>query len=501
MLEFSGRYRIPPSEDPPHDDGSALRRVPTSILAHELAHVAHTLGTAAGLRQYLIAVATLLSRLKLISAAVEAADGEVLQLPIMPNLHVYPQTQRLTNAVHSLSKLLVAGAAYSGGYRDDEPDHNIDLAWLQSHTNLGGFELGWETSHCYLGRHTGQQQSVMAGYRHLTEGVAKIVERMQRRFMGEEGERSPLGTAAVSLQQFGDHRSSPFDPYYVALAVFQNAMRFENPDARVAGYEEYVPILADIAMMVDPLITPVSFSAVFETSSPDVLEAAKMGYSPFALYHRLCHLFWRSVDKLPLLDDGDAKLTVTVATLQNAVLATAGSKLTMHDITLESLESLTRFEGLLDAHVLTGSEEGRDVYRRGFERVLSWRADVLAGSAIFEDLLVDREKLLEDVWWWSPSYAVGGDLYSHFNVRPSEGVAVDQTNIQMLSSVLDAVCFRNSPCELRGPPRGDRCAFPRIGLCSRLPDRLPPTDHDAYCKRDGWVDVLRSLGVGKIEWT
>jgi hypothetical protein len=198
----------------------------------------------------------------------------------MPNLHLSTQTEGLTNAAEAVRALLVARAVYPGGYRDDEPDHNINLAWLQSNTTLGGLELGWETSHYYLGHHTGQQQSVMAGYRHLTEGVAKIVERIQRRFTGEEGEQSAHGTVLVSPEQFGDQRSSPFDPYYVALSVFQNAKRIENPATRVAGYEEYVAILADIAMMVDPLVTPDSFSAVFRTSSPNVLELAKTGYSP-----------------------------------------------------------------------------------------------------------------------------------------------------------------------------------------------------------------------------
>jgi hypothetical protein len=124
-------------------------------------------------------------------------------------------------------------------------------------------------------------------------------------------------------------------------------------------------------------------------------------------------------------------MTTKVAALQNAVLAAAGTKVTIRDATLEALQSVTRFKELLDAHVFTESEQGRDVYRRGFERVLSWRADVLAGSAILEDLLTSREKLLDHARWWSPSYAVGGDLYSGFDVRPGDGVAVDQTNIQV----------------------------------------------------------------------
>jgi hypothetical protein len=498
MLEFSGQYRVSPPEgprfDPDHGFKHTLRRVPTSVLAHELAHVVHTLGTAAGLRQYLIMVETFLSRLDLISAAVEAADGEVLRLPIVPNLHVYAQTERLTNAATVLSAHLVAGAAYAGGYREDEPDHNINLTWLQSHTRLGGFELGWPTCHCYLGHHTGQPQSVVAGYRHLTEGIAKIVERMQRRFTGEEGEQSPQGTVLLSAEQFADHRSSPFDPYYVAAAVFHSAKLFENPDTHVAGYEDYVAVLADIAMMVDPLVTPTAFSEIFGPLSPDVLDAAKMGYSPFMLYQRLCHLFWRSVEELPLLDAGDMRLTGKVAALQNAVLAAAGSDLTMRDMTLETLKSLTRFEYLLDAQVFTNSTQSRDVYRRGFERVLAWRADVLDGSAIYEDLLTGRDKLLDHSRWWSPTYAIGGDLYSAFDVRPGEGVAVDQANIQMLRSVLDAICFRNAPCELRGPPRGDTCALPPIGLCSRIPNRLRPKDQDPYCVRDLFTGVLRSLG-------
>lgn len=499
MLEFSDRYRVQPPEGRWHKQYLPLSRVPTSILAHELAHLVHTLGTAAGLRQYLLAVDHFRVRLELVRAATEASDGAALRVPIVKNLASYTDTERLTGALETLGRLFVTSAVYGGGYRDEESAPNINLSWLQSDTVLDGIELGWETSHCYLGYHTGQQQSVMLGYRHLTEGVAKIVERTQRRFTGEEGERSPHGLVRMSPEEFANHRTSPFDPYYVASAVFHDARLFENPETRVPGYEDYVAVLADIAMMVDPLVTPRSFAAIFRTSGAEALDLAKTGYSPFVFYHRLCHLFWRSVDKLPTFapDEIEGHMTTHVAALQNGVLAAAGSDLTMYDLTIEARESLTDLAPFLDAHVFMESEEGRDVYRRGFDRVLSWRADTLDGAAIFEDLLTGREALLNHAQWWSPSYAVGGDLYSGFDVRPGDGVGVEQMNIRMMSSVVDAICLKNAPCELRGP-RGDKCALPRIGLCREIPDGVPIGE--PYCVREQFLSVLRDLGVPRLEW-
>ena len=497
MLEFSARYRVPPRDEPRHQTERALSRVPTSLLAHELTHVTHTLGTAAGLRCYLLGVEGFTTKMDLIAAATEAAGSKELDVPLIANAAKYQHSDEFTRTLLHLGGLLVTTTVYAGGIRAPETDPTINIAWIEPPRKLLGFDLGWETAHTYLGIHTAQEESVMCGYRHLTEGVAKVVERTQRRIAGEPGEQSPYGPqSAVPPEEYARVRSSPFDPYYVAAAVFNFAKSTDAQGSPVPAYEDYVAILSDLAMMFDPVVTPRSFAELFRLNDGDV-DRALTGYSPFALFLRLCRTFWQHVDDLPLLEPGDRNLTSQVLDLQNAILRLAGTDWTMEAVTREALESSRQFAEVLSSHLFTDAKSVKEVFTRGFEAVLTWRLEILHGAAIYEDLLTDRTKLLELSQRWSPSFAVGSDLYSSFDVTPGQGIAVEQTNLQVFGEVLTRVAFENGACPLRRA----RCALSPVPLCSHLPETLPTRSSEPYCVREQYLRAIRALGASQLRWT
>src|SRR5438093_1295646 len=94
MLDFSGQYSVVEhnvfyTRFETSRYAEALSKVPLAVLSHELAHLAHTLTTAAGIRQYLFGTDDLILRRLLAGSAIEAAPQGVLTLPLLTTRSEY----------------------------------------------------------------------------------------------------------------------------------------------------------------------------------------------------------------------------------------------------------------------------------------------------------------------------------------------------------------------------------------------------------------------------
>ena len=374
--------------------------------------------------------------------------------------------------------------------------------WMQAagRRKVGPLTNPWEMPFVDLTPYLSVERVVSPGFVHLTEGVAKIVETIQRRFTGEPGEQSPHGTKAVSLRDFVNRAESPIDPYYVTRIAF-GAMR--DPSSTMAPFDEYILLLSDMAMMFDPLLTPDAFSQLYGGLSDDDMDAARSGMSPFGIFLQLARLFWRHAPKLEL--STELPLNEQAAAFQDGLLAAAGLQLSMSELTSECREQVSAFDGRLVEHFVLGGNEGaRETLRASFIRGLDVRRDhpELNGSGICGDLLDDRENLLRMLKFLAPSFAVGWLVVSsETTLSPDHGVGVDQSNLQADRELLDAVFFGNGPCPAAGNARrARRCPLPAVPLCEALPARLPPKGSQAYCVREQTLEWLRSLGASEIEW-
>lgn len=497
MLEFSGQYHPDGTSDPQED---FLSRVPTGVLVHEITHLTQTLGTAAGIREFLMAIDDMRLRRAMVQTAVKASPDGVLKLPLATTHGLYGDDVAYRELEASWSQVVHTRLVHAGGTYHHEPDPEIELAWLAEDTRITGREVSWEVPFFYLYPFIGVSESVALGFIHLTEGVAKTIERLQRRLTGEPGEFSAVGVRTVTHEQFIQEISSPVDPYYLALLVFVNAKQRFNPAVDLPAYEEYVPVLADIAMMFDPVLTPESFTRVYGLRNDEALDGAINGFSPASLYMRLCRLFWEGAASLPRLDTG-RRMTEVVVELQDAFLGQIAPGLTMLSVTRECAETVERLSSHLDSHILDVENTAvRDMFRGAFTRVLAFRADALRGGAISEDLLTDRERLVGFARFLSPSFAVGSTIVSGFETRPGFGIGVDQANLQADRDLLDTLFFGNGPCHLAAGRRERRCPLEPVSLCTELPLTLLETSGPAYCVRDQTLRLLRAMGATDIAW-
>jgi len=497
MLEFSARYAPPDPET--KDWPRYLENVPTSLIAHELTHLTQTFATAAGVRQFLLAVEDLRLRSRMLMAA-GSSPTEGLVLPICLNRDRYADNDEFQDLERAWLANRTAARMHAGGTYQDESDPEIALAWIDNDARLGNQPVPWEVSHFFLQPVTGRHESVMTGYIHLTEGAAKVVERIQRRLAKEEGEQAPLGTQSRTIQQFLSEISSPVDPYYIAQLVFWEAKFRNGRKASRPAHEEYVLLLADLAMMLDPLLTPKSFSAFYGGLEKQHLAAALAWASPFPIYLRLCAAFWSLGDELPDLSP-TRRLTDQAVELQDALLEHCELKLTMKGITEECLSSTQALSHHFDSHIYEEHANLHEAFSQGFQQALAWRLEALRGGAVCEDLLVDRATLLSHVRAWSPSQVIGSAIHSAFDVRPGEGVGVSQANIQAHRAMLDNAFFGNGPCPLAEGERERRCALDPIDLCVRLPEGEPTEDEPAYCVREQFMSLLTIQGTGGWSWS
>lgn len=489
-----------PADGPPE---SALARIATSTLSHELVHLAHTLGTAAGIRRFLMSVEDYQLRFAIASKYLrERGNADDFMLPIRVDIN----DDRVTNSgigdeLKLLADLRFTWDLYAGverisltGARSAAP------FWLESDVRIRGRQIPWGVAHVNLYLFKGEDAALLPGYLQLTEGTAKIVERVQRRFAGEQGEASPQGTHRLADgKSFLREASSPFDPYYVAFMAFNSAKQRFAPDSPIGGYEEYVIILADMAMMIDPLTTPEATKTILGVSA-DTIETLKNGYSPFATYLRLCRIFWEQSWTLPQLGETD-HMTEDVVRIQDALLAKVAPSLTMKDLTQELRSSFERYRDIFTAHIVDKEPGIADLFVNSFASALKFREEVLRGGAFCEDFLTSREKLETFARFLSPTYSVGSVVVSGYQTRPGFGVGVDQVNVEMFSDFLDAVIFGNRRCPLAGDQQTARmCVLDPVHLCERFP-RDVEMSGEAYCVRGQAARLAGAFGLREMKWS
>jgi len=479
----------------------ALGRVATSTLAHELVHLAHTLGTAAGVREFLMTVEDHQLRLYMLSRYGALTGDSEFVLPLLDPLNAERIARAEIAAELSLwASLQGVSRLYSGMEKVDEPEAESAASfWLQPQTALRGATVPWEVAHANLFPFTRERAAVLPGYRQLTEGPAKIVERIQRRLAEEQGEAAPAGLSRMELQSFVRGASSPYDPYYVAFVAFGQAKQMFAPESRVGGYEEYVLLLADLAMMIDPVTTPDATATLFGVG-PDVLERMTNGYTPFSTYLRLCRLFWEHADTLPHLGDCD-RMTEDVVRIQNALLAKVAPSLSMKALTKELRSSLHRYREIFSGHVLDDTPGIADLFVDSFDNALAFREETLDGGAFAEDFLTSREKLEQFARFLSPTYSVGEWVISRYEPHEGFGVGVDLTNLEMFRDLLDALFYGNRRCPLAGDDQAPRiCALEPVSLCDAFPARPPADGAPTYCVREQTARLARSLGFDGLKW-
>jgi hypothetical protein len=466
LIEFPEHYRIQSARSMPE----ALHAIPTSLLAHEMAHLTHTMTTAAGFRQFAFSVEELAVRMLILEERARA--DPVVPTPLLKHLGGETTWEELYAA------LVQSFMSHRGSTVDVDPEGRA--IWLEDQMSLSS------RAFVNLELFSGERRVIAGGQRHLTEGFAKIIERMQRRFHSEAGEFSPLGTASQQLSQMA---TSPLDPYYVSLWVSQvchNAAGASTPH-----YEEYVLILSDLAMMLDPLFTPNSLRAVAGREVSDLTQ------SPFSMFFRLCDIFWAMADTLPPLSN-ELTLTDQVCDIQNAILDKCGAGLTMKDIATELHDNVAAF---FDRSTVTlplagfHEESLRRLIRENVLGLLSWRRDTLQGSAIIEDLLTGRETLMRFITGNAPSVAVGETVYSNVDVREGWGIGAEQASTLMLRDVLDAAYSGDRPCMLQTFGGRRTCARQEISLCTALPRSWEEKYDNDYCARTSWMTAMRALGV------
>ena len=330
-VEFSSAYQPDAGFEGPWQD--ALAKVPTPLIAHELAHLVHSLSTAAGIRAFLLAMDDVRVRTMVVHAAIAASSENRLRLPLNENQSTYMRDPDFARYSTLWARLRHVALFHSGNFylttrAEDEVGAGV---WMQAagRRKVGPLTNPWEMPFVDLTPYLSVERVVSPGFVHLTEGVAKIVETIQRRFTGEPGEQSPHGTKAVSLRDFVSRAESPIDPYYVTRIAF-GAMR--DPSSTMAPFDEYILLLSDMAMMFDPLLTPDAFSQLYGGLSDDDMDAARSGMSPFGIFLQLARLFWRHAPKLEL--STELPLNEQAAAFQDGLLAAAGLQLSMSELTL-----------------------------------------------------------------------------------------------------------------------------------------------------------------------
>ena len=488
---FSGRY-LPETLDPDgprHTETNAhsLSLVPSSVLAHELAHLTHTLSTAAGIREYLLSVTDLNLRGLMLLAAASVSEGHRLHVPLSANESRYSRSKAYAALRHELALLRRAIGAHNGSRADLTPVAAGAAAWIDQPGDVKG-EVSWEVPFFNFERYTGAASVTTTGFIHLTEGAAKIVERIQRRLSGEPGEQSPLGADATTLEGFANEVSSPIDPYYVASLTFAWIRANVNPRSSRAPYEEYVLALADMAMMFDPLVTPDNFARLYGINDPEMLAGACIDFSPFATFIRLSMLFWRRERRLPPLEAAGS-LTERLLAIENALLREIRPDLTMADVTDECLHSTPTLLAKMGPTAIAIDAPGvQERIHAAFTNALGKRRDALGGVGFIEQLIVGREVLLRLLDALAPSFCVGTVIASTADTQPGRGVGVDQQNLQALRDLLDAMIDGQMPCFFAEGVQDRQCPRAPIELCQALPSRLRQSGAP-HCVRES---LLRS---------
>jgi hypothetical protein len=217
--------------------------------------------------------------------------------------------------------------------------------------------------------------------------------------------------------------------------------------------------------MIDPILTPGAFRRLFaskiQESDPGI---ETLGYTPALTFLAVAEIFCRQIDHLEPFNP-EMPLTPQVIQLQNYLLASMLPGLTMKDLTRECQERVNEFSERFDSLFrYVESEEIRSYFRSAAARALEFRADVLDGGGVVEDLLTAREKLVDWLAYLCPAYSVGTTIYGGIRSRENETIGVDQANVQARRDVSRAIAFGNGPCHLSEKAAGERvCPLPPIG--------------------------------------
>lgn len=540
-----GTARLPSPADKTSDsakewDGT-VEGIPTSILAHELAHLFLATTTGSGVRQFQLLVKCLHYNLELIrclakenSGAVrapvaqryewanlkEASEDEVsifayerksewvpqLVFAGVNNPPGYPIVHSTATAIRESIRATEELLLLEGGpnlLANEQVLGNVALPsgelipWLSAVTNL--MPLGESLTKTFgtlsgsirlaadMAPITRQATSVMLGTNHLHEGFGVAVELLQRRFTGEEGPKAgPSGPVELdpSLR-------SHSDPYFLAHYAYSAIVGAASSASQLSDLSlEECCLLIDLAMMCDPAV--VQHSGLDTAGLTDLTAPVRLGgpvpssleWSTFEVFLRFCWALASSLGEIPRFDVGWRD--EDVAAFQDAILRATGSPL---NIALLSDAALTFFEDSF-ATPTRWSPELWEIIERIYRGNLAIRRDVLKGASPLLWLMTPREDLERLLQALDPVVSIGraggiGELERLLHFQQSVDVAA-------------ALVYGNGPCGLHvSQPR--RCGLPVKRMCSQLPTSSPQTP---ACTRDVEYRVyLRSVGVSEVSWT
>jgi len=476
-----------------------LRKFPTSVIVHELAHFFQTTATSNGLRMFMFLADSLTIKFHIIKELVRLCDGELI-VPILRNFPrpLDPKSE-LTKNLSLYVEVVVKQLSHYGGW-------DLEPKILSSSKRLASFLYRGESEFFTLKiypllmdmRSIDRTQRVTVfGAHHIREGMSKALDLIQAHMKKELALRaySPKDKDSVPFT-FSDVMLS-LDPYFLSQLIYANLVNQIAGCEENSSLEEFVAI-SDLALMGDIWICNWTQVQNLDPKERDkelkVLDQIDDNCTPGMVFIHLLNTFGSCWKKLKRLSGHASQ--IDVSNFQNELLQHSGGA-TLEEIVRECEAYIEKgFINLKEVSPIPNAV--LELYQGIFKEVFNHRKKLLHNGALILDLLTSDKYIYDFFLSFVPAFIAGGNIYSSSSSRLSDvGVGVDLLTLKQIQDLTNAFMLGDKPCPIHvEKPRS--CVLSPSDSCNYA-SKLG--NNTSKCIREQtYQHLLETLNIKTLKW-
>jgi hypothetical protein len=409
-------------------DAAIHQRVPTSVLAHEIAHIWQTAATPAGLRDILNTFQAEFSARKAVTEAARISDGR-LRVGVHRMIESNDRSSHLVSAyqqalaTHTYMAFRIGGLRFSADLLNEEDSAN---RFRDYH-----FFIAPEDASAKI--------RTLLGVRHIYEGFGAAVELLR-----------------LSLERSLEPRDiPPANPYTICYQLYRNRRTKSNSQIRGSLFE--LAVVLDTTLMMDDWMT----------GSPTMSMPAQSFLQLLDLLEERPELELRRSSNADIVHFQDELLSAIGAPIPS-----------VSSICDSMLDFLPTFIEDVKAHTaVPGSVVER--YASPIRSLLRMRLDVLGGACPIRFLAFQPRRSLELLLGAFPQISTAVEMPVTEGNQDLRDVFTVQV-ARHLRPVVDELVFGSRPC-----PVVNRCILPHRPACDGVTHQLVSLDD--RCPREAVI--------------